>query len=99
MQKDSPLTQKEFHEEMDANMQLVNEAFEQVVTKKGLKEELKRALEPYVTKEYLKEALKPYATKEDIKAMLDENFERLDKSIFKTLQNHEHRIKVIEHQL
>lgn len=99
MPKDAPLTKKEFHKEMDTNMQIVNEAFEQVVTK----EDLKTALAPYVTKKYLKEelkkALKPYATKEDIKAMLDENFERLDKSTFKTLQNHERRIQIIERQL
>ncbi|HLC48970.1 MAG TPA: hypothetical protein VJI96_01115 [Candidatus Andersenbacteria bacterium] len=73
---------------IDANMQLVANAFERVATKEDIKN--------LITEERLKKALEPYATKEDMKEIMESLVERFENSVFATLKNHEQRITTLE---
>ncbi|MEK7500243.1 MAG: hypothetical protein AAB649_06625 [Patescibacteria group bacterium] len=66
-QGQQPVTKQEF----DEGMQMVTNAFENVVTK----EDLKNALEPYATKKDLKQ----YATKEDLQEVKKELLSEMEK--------------------
>ncbi len=115
MKKDAPITKKEFQEEMDENMQLIANAFENVATKEDLKQfatkedlkeyatkkDLQKALEPYATKEEMKEALQQLRkeVKEDTQEALESLYERMESSVLKVQHNHEQRIVAIERQI
>lgn len=98
-QNDRPVTKAEF----DEGMQMVTNAFENVVTHESLKETLKDALEPYATKQDLQEVkeelldeLKKYATKDDMRGMLDSAVERIEDSVLVTQRDHGRRITALE---
>ncbi len=85
-QADKPVTKAEF----DEGMQMVTNAFENVVTKKDLEE----ALIPYATKEDLQEVKEEILG--EMKSMFESAVERIEDSVLVTQRNQEKRITALE---